>query len=177
MFNVVVGTEMPMKRRYVWMTVAVGLCVLDLLRCGAGCMAAEATQAMGGWEKGGAYDKLYKAAEMDRIKGEITDIREAPPLPGMAPGVIVMVREEKSQPITVHLCPVAYMNGAATTLKKGDKVKIRGAWAEVGGKDVFMAAKVKKGDFFDLKVRLTKDGTPFWSMSPEERAANQKESD
>jgi hypothetical protein len=33
-----------------------------------------------------------------------------------------------------------------------------------------MASKVKKGDSYEFKVRLTKDGTPFWTMSPEELA-------
>ena len=41
-----------------------------------------------------------------------------------------------------------------------------------------MASKVKKGDYFEFKVRLTNDGTPFWTMSPEdlkrERAESQK---
>lgn len=167
-----------MKKNF-WLAIAATLVVLGILLAGgvASQAAGPAQAVAGGWEKGGAYDKLYKAAEMDRIKGEISDIREAAPMPGMDPGVILMVREEKSDPITVHLCPASYMNSTATNLKKGDKVKIRGAWAVVGGRDVFLAAKVKKGEFFDLKVRLTKDGTPFWCMSAEERAANQKEAD
>jgi len=32
-----------------------------------------------------------------------------------------------------------------------------------------MASKVKKGDFFEFKVRVTSDGTPFWTMSPEDQ--------
>jgi len=35
---------------------------------------------------------------------------------------------------------------------------------------------VRKGDSPEFKVRLTKDGTPFWTMTPEqlakERASN-----
>jgi hypothetical protein len=41
-----------------------------------------------------------------------------------------------------------------------------------------MASKIKKGEDFEFKVRLTKDGSPFWTMSPEElereRAQSQK---
>ena len=59
---------------------------------------------------------------------------------------------------------------AGFALKRGDRIKIRGVWAEINGKDVFLAAEIKKGNFFVLKVRLTKDGTPFWSMSKEELA-------
>jgi hypothetical protein len=29
---------------------------------------------------------------------------------------------------------------------------------------------VKQGDNFEFKVRFTKDGKPFWSLSPEELA-------
>jgi len=33
-----------------------------------------------------------------------------------------------------------------------------------------MASKVKRGNDFEFKVRLTKDGTPFWTMTPEQLA-------
>jgi hypothetical protein len=33
-----------------------------------------------------------------------------------------------------------------------------------------MASKVKKGDYFAFKVRLTQNGTPFWVMTPEDLA-------
>jgi hypothetical protein len=77
----------------------------------------------------------------------------------------------------VHLCPVGYAKPAEIGIKPGDKVTIRGCWAEVGGKDVFMAAKVKKGDTFEFKTRLSKDGTPFWTMTPEQLAKEQQNKD
>ncbi|MBC8391119.1 MAG: hypothetical protein H8E17_00930 [Deltaproteobacteria bacterium] len=33
-----------------------------------------------------------------------------------------------------------------------------------------MASKVKKGDYFELKVRLSGDGTPFWTLTDAELA-------
>jgi hypothetical protein len=90
--------------------------------------------------------------------------------------VAIIIRESKSETTMVHICPAWYIDAKSTGLKKGDPVKIRGVWAEVDGKYVFMASKIKKGDYFELKVRLTKDGTPFWTMSPEE-AAREKASD
>lgn len=47
---------------------------------------------------------------------------------------------------------------------------VKGCWAEINGKDVFMASKVKKGESFEFKVRMTKDGTPFWTMTPDQVA-------
>ena len=95
------------------------------------------------------------------------------PITGMSPGVALEVREG-SETIVVHLCPVGYAKPSEIGIKPGDKVTILGCWAEVGGKDVFMASKVKKGDTFEFKVRLSKDGTPFWTMTPEQLAKEQQ---
>ena len=71
---------------------------------------------------------------------------------------------------TVQLGPKSFVKVDSIGLKKGDRVKIKGSWTQIGGKDVFIASKVKKGENVELKVRRTKDGMPFWAMSPEELA-------
>lgn len=128
----------------------------------------------GGWEQGGNYDSLYQAAELDRLKGEILKIEEVIPFKGMKPGIALQLKDGDGEKVLVHVGPKWFL-GNNIGLKRGDRVKIKGAWAEIGGKDIFLASKIKKGDYFSLKVRLTKDGTPFWSMPPEqlekERAA------
>ena len=147
------------------------LLVVVVFLASAGGRAAEAQQDMGGWEKDSPYNGYYNAAEMDQLRGVVERIFEVTPLPGMKPGVGLTVRESKDDdPITVHLCPVWFAKPGSIGLKKGDRVKIKGVWAEIDGEDVFMASKVKKGDYFQFKVRLTKDGTPFWTMSAEELA-------
>jgi len=139
--------------------------------------AANPPAQMGGWEKEGAYNRLYKATELDRIKVVVERLEEIVPVAGMAPATALVVKEEDSpSPIIVHICPAWYMKASDTGIKKGDELKIRGAWAEIGGKDVFMASKIKRGEHFNLKVRLTKDGTPFWTMTPEQQA-QEKEAD
>jgi hypothetical protein len=125
---------------------------------------------MGGWELNSPYNKLYNPSEMDRIKGTVEKIIKVVPMPGMSPGVALILRESKSETTMVHICPIWYIDHKSTGLKKGDKVKIRGVWSEIDNEYVFMASKIKKGDYFQLKVRLTKDGKPFWAMSPEEEA-------
>ena len=125
---------------------------------------------MGGWEPGSPYNRLYNASERDSLKGHIVKIEEVVPMDGMAPGVVAHVREAEDEVVAVHICPVWYISAAGTGLKKGDRVKVKGAWAEINGEDVFLAAKISIEDFFVLKVRLTKDGRPFWSMSEEELA-------
>ena len=125
---------------------------------------------MGGWEKSGKYDRYYNVGEMDEFKGKVQKVKTVVPLPGMSPGVALEVGIGESEVALVHVCPVWFADINKIGIKKGDKVKIRGAWAEIDGKEVFMASKLKKGDRFEFKVRLTKDGTPFWTMNPEELA-------
>ena len=131
-------------------------------------------RAMNGWELNSPYNKLYKANEMDSFKGTVVDIKEVVPLPGMSPGLALEVSESKGETITVHLCPTSFENKKSIRIKKGDRVKVSGAWAEIDKKDVFMGSKVTKGDY-SFKVRLTKDGTPFWNMTPSQLAKERQD--
>lgn len=134
-----------------------------------GLVYADEKHGMGGWEKDSSYNQLFNPNEMDSFKGVVVGFQEVTPLPGMSPGVALLVRERGGNDvITVHLGPKWFIKQVG--VNKGEQVKVKGVWAEVEGKDVFLACKVKKGDYFELKVRLTKDGTPFWTMSPEELA-------
>lgn len=130
--------------------------------------ASAGDEGLKGWEIDGAYNKLYSVAEFDNFKGEIEDITEIVPMEGMAPGLALSVRDRDDEVILVHLGPKSFCGDHG--LRKGDKVKIRGAWAEIGGKEVFLASKIKRGEDYAYKVRLTKDGKPFWCMGPDELA-------
>ena len=129
---------------------------------------------MQGWEEGGAYNKLYKASELDKIKCKIKKVTEVVPIKGMSPAIALIAEDGDGEEFMVHVGPKWFL-GNAVGIKRGDKVKIRGSWAEIDGEDVFMASKIKNGDFFELKVRLTKNGKPFWTMTPEELAHEQSQ--
>ncbi len=148
------------------------LAALWLLAAGAAgnLFAGAPPNGMGGWERGGTYDRLYDPQELDKFKGKVIAIKEVVPLPGMSPGVALVVRDRDGEEILVHLGPRWFIDPKTMGIRVGDKVKVKGCWAEIDDKDVFIASKVKKGDYFEFKVRLTKDGTPFWTMSPEELA-------
>lgn len=124
---------------------------------------------MGGWEEDGAYNKLFKAAELDRLKCRVVKLKEVTPIKGMSPGLALVVDDGDGEEVEVHIGPKWFF-GDSIGIRKGEKLKIRGAWAEIDGKEIFMAAKIKKSssDFFTLKVRLTKTGKPFWTMGKEE---------
>ena len=132
-------------------------------------VAAAEKSGYTGWEKGSAYDGYYNYKERDSLKGKVVQFVEVTPLPGMDPGT-AFILEEGGEKIIVHLCPAAFSRADETGIRKDVTTKVSGSWAMIDGKDVLMAAKVKQGDSFSFKVRLTKDGTPFWSMNPEELA-------
>jgi len=131
---------------------------------------AQEKPGMSGWEIGSPYNKLYNAKELDSFKGTVEEIKEVEPLPGMSPCVALVVSESKTEKVLVHLAPSWFMSPRSIGLKKGDRVKVRGVWAEINAKEVFMANKITRGENFSVKVRLTSDGTPFWTMSPEQLA-------
>jgi hypothetical protein len=137
----------------------------------AGAAGAAGPADMGGWDEDSAYNRMYDPIEMDKFKALVVKVTEVVPMPGMSPGVALEVREGKrggGDQILVHLCPTWFAEPGDIGIKRGDQVKLKGVWAEIDGKDVFMASKVKKGEYFEFKVRLTKNGKPFWTMSPEE---------
>jgi hypothetical protein len=143
--------------------------ILFLCLSGPTGVHAGSQKDMGGWERGSPYNKLYDASEVDAFKASIVKVTEIVPMPGMSPGIVLHVKEAADdEVIVVQVCPTWYMKSGGIGLKRGDRVKVRGVWAEINGKDVFMASKIKKGNYFVLKVRLSKDGTPFWTMSEDE---------
>jgi hypothetical protein len=156
--------------------IAMGMALILILGAlGLGVGYSEEKSGIVGWEIDSAYNKHYNLDEWDSFKGYVVGFKKITPLPEMAPGIALLVKDRDSdETITVHLGPSSFVNPNRISLRKGEKVKVRGVWAEIGGQEVFMASKVKKGNYYEFKVRLTKDGTPFWTMSPEELARERK---
>lgn len=159
-----------MKKQYTFRWIIFLMCVFII--SGVYSIQAGDSKDMGGWGMNDPYNKLYNAADVERIKVVVTEVKEVIAMPGMSPGVALVVKEgSEGEEIIVHLCPVWYKKASQIGIRKGEKIDLRGYFAEINGEEVIMAAKIKrKGKTF--KVRLTSDGTPFWTLSP---AALQKE--
>lgn len=160
-----------MKRSFHLTRPGIGLTLLLLLSAAAAAHA-EDPKDMGGWDKDAPYNQLYDAREMDSFKGYVKKIFTVVPMPGMAPATAILVEEAEDAVNLVHVCPEWFAGPQDIGLRRGDRVNVKGVWAEINGEFVFMAAKVKKGDFFEFKVRVSSDGTPFWTLSPEEQEKN-----
>ncbi|MDX1709255.1 MAG: hypothetical protein R3274_11685, partial [Desulfobacterales bacterium] len=100
-------------------------------------------ELMKGWEVDSEYNKHYDVREFEKIRCWFLRAKEVVPMPGMSPATVVEVLEG-TDVIEVHLCPSWYRKPSEIMLKKNDRIKIKGVWAEIDGKDVFMASKIKK---------------------------------
>ena len=134
-----------------------------------GVSAAGEKKNMKGWEIDSPYNQNYDVKEYEKFRAWVVGFKEESPMKGMSKATIMIVKDGEEL-IDVHLCPTWFAKPEDVGVKKGDRVKIKGVWAEIEEEDVFMASKVKKGEFFEFKVRLTKNGKPFWTMSKEELA-------
>jgi len=159
-----------LKKSFIFCAVIYSLASLAL-----SSVCAASAENMKGWGNGDEYNKLYNPREIDKLKGTVLSFKKISPLPGMAEAT-VLVLDDAGDKFDVHLCPVSFATPKDTGIKRGDRVTIKGSWAEIDGVDVFLASKVKKGEHYEFKVRLTKDGDPFWNMSAEQlvKERNQK---
>lgn len=159
-----------MKKQYTFRWIVFLVCVFII--SGVYSIQAGDSKNMGGWGINDPYNKLYNAADVERIKVVVTEVKEVIAMPGMSPGVALVVKEGgEGDEILVHLCPVWYKKASQIGIRKEDKIDLRGYFAEINGEEVIMAAKIKRKEK-SFKVRLSSDGTPFWTLSP---AALQKE--
>jgi hypothetical protein len=123
------------------------------------CLAAEGYK---GWERGGSYNRLYDPDKAVTIKGRVVRTAEVVPMAGMDPGLALIVKTAQGEEIEVQLGPKPFAKSIAGAFSPGAQAKAKGVWAEIGGRKVFMAAKVRLEEFRDFKLRLTKDGYPAW---------------
>ena len=149
--------------------------VLSLLVLGSTIFSTASAQAQArpnltGWEMDSPYQKLYRADRYDFFKGTIEDVVEVVPLPGMAVGIALRVRDRDHRLIEVQLGPKAFVDLTAIGLKPGDQVKCMGVFTEIDQRKIFIGAKVKTGEYVQIKLRRTADGVPFWAMTLAELA-------
>jgi len=154
-----------MKKHSRYKSLLFALILTAVMIKGTSCAAGE--YDMQGWGINDPYNKLYNVTKYEKLRAWVVGFKIESPMPGMSPATIMIVRAGKRL-IDVHICPTWFAKPGDVGVKKGDRVKIKGSRAEIAGKDVFMASKVKKENYFEFKVRLTKNGKPFWIMTPEE---------
>lgn len=117
-----------------------------------------------GWEKGGVYDRHYNPAKHETLKGELLGYEKIRPLPGMSPGLAAKLRTRDGKTVTAHLGPETYVGFLPELIHPGANLKLKGAFATIAGQSVFMASKIRNAEIFELKLRSTRHGAPYWDL-------------
>ncbi len=128
-----------------------------------------------GWERSSEYNKLYSQDAFTKVKATMVELVEVTPLPGMAPGMGVLVEVlepvdslAEGEILETHFGPKGHVRFMPYVSKAGDKLTLRGSLVEIDGKKVLLASKIKVNEIFEFKVRRTSDGTPYWTLTPQE---------
>jgi hypothetical protein len=133
-----------------------------------GLTCAADKQDITGWEKDSVYNRLYRVDQYQKLEGAVAEIIDVVPMKGMAPGLGMVIIFKSGEKATVHFAPRWFAKFLTYGFKPGDSVKVKGCWAEIDGNKVFLASKVRNGEYFEMKFRRTSDGRPFWTLKPEE---------
>jgi len=124
----------------------------------------------GGWGVDTPYGRLYDSAKEQTISGHVVSIETSAPLPGMAPGMQMLVQTDDGKSTRVQVGPAWYLERQDLDIKENSLVQVTGARAEIEGQPVLMAREMQ----FDGQVITLRDtqGMPMWSSH--RRAAAQQ---
>jgi len=115
----------------------------------------------GGWSMDTPYGRLYEPAKEQTISGQVVSIETHAPMPGMAPGMQMLVQIEDGKSARVQVGPVWYLERQDLDMKENTHVQVTGAQAEIDGQQVLIAREVQ----FDGQILTLRDaqGRPMWS--------------
>jgi hypothetical protein len=115
----------------------------------------------GGWGPDTPYGRLYDPAQEQTLSGQVVSIETSAPLPGMAPGMQMLVQTDDGKTTRVQVGPAWYLERQALDIKEHTRVQVAGARAEIEGQPVLLAREVQ----FDGQVLTLRDaqGLPMWS--------------
>ncbi len=132
--------------------------LMTLLSSPVAAVAQDRLQpAAQGRRSGGMYERLYDASKVQKLSGEVLEIRK---LSSMRDIVAMVVKTERGEEV-VHLGPAWYVDHQSVRVAKGDRVEVVGSRVAFSGSPVTLAASVRKGS----QVLQLRDGAgvPAWS--------------
>lgn len=139
--------------------------LLAVLAGSAAPSRADDTMHKDGWERGGAYDKLFQIDKVQTITGKVVSVdRACKPLPDMEEGVCALVQTADGEQVLCQVGPhwfTEYFH-RRWNVQTGDQVTVRGSLVDVGGKPAMMVVWGSKGD---LKMAVRdQNGHPIWDL-------------
>lgn len=125
----------------------------------AGAVAAEEAPGGPGTAAGAQYQRMYDPKTVETVSGEVVKVNQIAHRRGRGHGVYLILKTDKEE-IPVHLGPSRYLDRQETKIGQNDKIEVKGSLVTFKGKQVLIAAEVKKGDA--LLTLRDENGVPAW---------------
>jgi hypothetical protein len=138
----------------------VAILVVSLLSGLADAQPWRNWRGSGGWGMGNPYQRMYDAATVTTVTGEVVSVQEAVPAQGMTPGIHLNVKTAEGE-LPVHLGPIWFMERLDTPIEVGDKIEAKGSRVTFDGKPALIAAEVRQGD--SVLILRNEAGVPAWA--------------
>ncbi len=108
----------------------------------------------------GAANRRYDTKTVETIQGKVLSVEKTGSPGGRGQGIHLMLQTDK-EAISVHLGPAWYIDKQTPHIEANDTITVTGSRVTIDGKEMIIAAQVKKGDEI-LKLR-DENGVPAWS--------------
>jgi len=117
---------------------------------------------LAGWRVDSDYNKLFNVKNARTVEGTVQSVGVFIPQQGTEPQGLRLRVKTADGSLTVHTGPLGYVCNQNVPFYYGDSIKVSGATATVGGRQVLLGSEIVKGDQ-TLKLRGS-DGAPLWKV-------------
>ena len=143
--------------------IAGGAALIALLVSAAASVMTKASseRAYEGWLADGSYVSMYKRGQDTILTGRVVKVFHKELMPGMAPGLLLIVKDTDNKEHTVSVGPASYLEEENISFKKGEEVTINGSTVQVKEKTVILSGEVNRAGI-GSNTLLDENGVPKW---------------
>ncbi|MCO5297519.1 MAG: hypothetical protein M9921_11740 [Fimbriimonadaceae bacterium] len=126
-------------------------------------LSAQEKDTAGGCGLGSPYNRRYDTNTEIAFSGRVVGIQRLIPLPGMSPGVMLLVRTPNGGTALVELGPAWFVDNQKAKVSMRDRVEVTGSKVFEDGKSSILARKIVRNN----RVAYLRgvDGFPMWIAS------------
>ena len=114
-----------------------------------------------GWDTGSSYVSMYKQGQDTIVTGRVVKVMDQEPMPGMAMGAVIVVKDTDNREHLVSLGPKAYLDQESIAFRKGEEVTIKGSSVDVKGKTMIITREVNRAGI-GTNTLIDDAGNPTW---------------
>ena len=104
---------------------------------------------------------MYKQGQDTIVTGRVVKVMDQEPMPGMAMGAVIVVKDTDNREHLVSLGPKAYLDQESIAFRKGEEVTIKGSSVDVKGKTMIITREVNRAGI-GTNTLIDDAGNPTW---------------